>query len=104
MPLRIHVDQLGNFTGCPSRRNVADVGGGEGVGKLGEEGLWHAAEAGGAGGLGADGLEIYEPRPEHRARDVLQRPVHFPQQIDLVVQINSTFAMAAATSSSTSGI
>jgi hypothetical protein len=37
-------------------------------------------------GLGADGVEVHEPRLEERPRHRLQRLVHPPVQLDLVVQ------------------
>ena len=37
-------------------------------------------------GLGADGVEVHEPRLEKRPRHRLQRLVHPPVQFDLVVQ------------------
>src|SRR5258706_7622875 len=37
-------------------------------------------------GLGADGVEVNEPRPEERMRHRPQRLAHLPVQLDLVVQ------------------
>jgi hypothetical protein len=37
-------------------------------------------------GLGADGVEVHEPRLEQRPRHCLQCLVHLPVQLDLVVQ------------------
>ena len=74
-----------NFTDSPPFRNVAECR----VLKRG------AKERGGCGvevyGLaaiefGADGVEIHEPTLEQRPRDRLQRGVHPPVQLDLVVQ------------------
>ena len=48
------------------------------------EGLGQAGVA--AFGLGADGVEVHEPRLEERPRHRLQRLVHPPVQLDLVVQ------------------
>src|SRR5262245_50811645 len=39
-----------------------------------------------AGGFGGDGVEVHEPRLEERPRQRLQRLVHPPVQLDLVVQ------------------
>ena len=44
--------------------------------------------------LCADGVEIHEPALEQRPRHRLQRRVHPPVQLDLVVQRPSTAAMA----------
>ena len=38
------------------------------------------------GGFGADGVEVDEPGLEQRLRHLLQRLVHAPVQLDLVVQ------------------
>ena len=38
------------------------------------------------GGLGADGVEVHEPGLEERPRHFLQRLIHTPVQLDLVVQ------------------
>src|SRR5690606_9302097 len=48
------------------------------------EGLGEAGVA--AFGLGADGVEVHEPRLEQRPRHRLQRLAHPPVQLDLVVQ------------------
>ena len=53
-------------------------------GKRSAKGLGQAGVA--AFGLGADGVEVHEPRLEERPRHRLQRLVHPPVQLDLVVQ------------------
>src|ERR1043166_8407005 len=54
----------------------------------GEEGGGGWVEAGGLAAIefGADGGEIHEPALEQRPRQSLQRHVHPPVQLDLVVQ------------------
>ncbi len=52
---------------------------------LGEEGGGGGVE-GAAVEFGADGVEIHEPALEQRPRHRLQRRVHPPVQLDLVVQ------------------
>ena len=54
----------------------------------GEEGGGGGVEAGGLAAVefGADGVEIHEPALEQRPRHRLQRRVHPPVQLDLVVQ------------------
>ena len=56
----------------------------EGVRKQVGEGLGQAGAA--AFGLGADGVEVHEPRLEDGPRHRLQRVVHSTIQLDLVVQ------------------
>jgi hypothetical protein len=55
---------------------------------LGEEGGGGGVEGGGGAAVefGADGVEIHEPALEQRPRHRLQRRVHPPVQLDLVVQ------------------
>ena len=55
---------------------------------IGEEGGGGLVEAGGLAAVefGADGVEIHEPALEQRPRHRLQRRVHPPVQLDLVVQ------------------
>ncbi len=68
----------------PPLRNLAEFGVDEAGGEEVGEGLGEAGVA--AFGLGADGVEVHEPRLEERARHRLQRLVHPPVQLDLVVQ------------------
>ena len=44
------------------------------------------AEGRAPGGLRHHRLEIHKPRPEQRPRQLLQRPIHPPVQLDLVIQ------------------
>ena len=73
-----------NALDLPPLRNLAQLGVLEAVGEEVGEGLGQARVA--AFGLGADGVEVHEPRLEERPRHRLQRLVHPPVQLDLVVQ------------------
>ncbi len=68
----------------PPLRNLAEFGVDEAGGEEVGEGLGEAGVA--AFGLGADGVEVHEPRLEERPRHRLQRLAHPPVQLDLVVQ------------------
>ncbi len=83
--LRRRMRQFHRQVAPPTLRDFAEFGGLE-LG--GEEGGGGFVEAGGgaAFGLGADGVEIHEPALEQRPRHRLQRRVHPPVQLDLVVQ------------------
>ena len=68
----------------PPLRNRAEVGVDEARGKEVREGLGEPGVT--SLGLGADGSEVDEPVLEQRPRHRLQRLVHTPIQLDLVVQ------------------
>ena len=76
--LVIHAPHLPPLRNPPQLRVLEGIR--EEVGqRLGEAGLP-------ASGLGADGVEVHEPRLEDRPRDGLQRFVHAAVQFDLVVE------------------
>ena len=68
----------------PPLRNLAEFGVDEAVREEVGEVLGEAGVA--AFGLGADGVEVHEPRLEERPRHRLQRLAHAAVELDLVVQ------------------
>src|SRR2546427_3809037 len=79
-----HLSDLSNAPNLPPPRNLPQLRSLEGIGEKVRERLRHAGVA--AFGLGADGVEVYEPRPEERTPHRLQRIVHPAVQLNLVVQ------------------
>ena len=78
------LDNVAKDLRFPPLRDLAQLGVFEGVGEEVGEGLGQAGIA--AFGFGADGVEVHEPRLEEGPRHCLQRLVHPPVQLDLVVQ------------------
>ena len=79
-----HVREVTDGLDFPPLRNLPQLRVLEGIREQVGEGLGQAGVA--AFGLGADGVEVHEPRLEERPRHRLQRLVHPPVQLDLVVQ------------------
>ena len=77
-------NEIANLFNLPPLRNLPQLRVLEGIREQVGEGLGQAGVA--AFGLGADGVEVHEPRLEERPRHRLQRLVHPPVQLDLVVQ------------------
>ena len=69
---------------CPPLRNLPQLRVLEGIREQVGEGLRQSGVA--ALGLGADRIKVHEPRLEERPRHRLQRLIHPPVQLDLVVQ------------------
>src|SRR5690606_10181837 len=83
LPYR-YVKETPGKSELPPLWNLAEFGVDEAGGEEVGEGLGEAGVA--AFGLGADGVEVHEPRLEQRPRHRLQRLAHPPVQLDLVVQ------------------
>ena len=76
--------QIPQAANAPPSWDLAQLGVLEVVWEEVGEGLREAGVA--AVGLGADGVEVHEPRLEERSRHRFQRLAHPPVQLDLVVE------------------
>jgi len=80
-----HLDQIAEALDAPPFGDGAELGVDEAIGEegggLGVHAFWLATLC-----LGADGIEVDEPRREERPRDLVQRRVHLPVELDLVVE------------------